>query len=332
MKKAVIIADYGVNTGMGHIKRCASLAAGLSDDFEVTFLCNDDDYFQDACLIAQSAHAKAKTAANVFDASNIDADVLILDSYKNHGKFLTNLRNAVDVCVVIDDNNILPFYDADIVLNQNIGAEQRVYRARKDTTFLLGAKYAMVSGRFIDTAPINITLEVKNIAVTMGGADLKNTTLKVLEFVREYNRYTYEVIIGGGFNNIEEIKEAAGKSDNINLVFNADMAEILSRCQGAVSACGSTIYELSLLGIPTVGIVTADNQKDLSLMMEKTGLILNAGLESAMERSSFRKLFEDMTGNTALRKKMHNSQLKEVSREGVKNIKDAIVSKLAKKQ
>ena len=72
----------------------------------------------------------------------------------------------------------------------------------------------------------------------------------------------YHVICGNFNAHEKELEKKANKFVNINLYKNvSNMAEIMKKCDLAISAAGSTLYELASLSIPSIVFSFADNQK-----------------------------------------------------------------------
>lgn len=331
MKKAAIIADYGKDTGMGHLVRCGSLVKELKEDFSVVFAAVNDEHFPFVKEFAEKAGAGAVAVDELlYVGGYVKADLIIIDNPKTTAKLLTDIKNDYEVCAVIDDNHILPFYDVDFVINQNIGAENRTYHARKDTELLLGLEYLMLRDIFADAKPIDISADVKNIVVTMGGSDYKNTTQKALELLSGYGEYVIHVVVGPAFQNKRQLESFAKSAANVILHYDPLMPEVFSKCQAAVSACGSTVYELAAMGVPTVGIITAENQQSASIEMENGGLIVSAGLSEKLSDWYFRELFDDITKNVQLRRKMHETQTSLIRRDGAIRIKERLAARFMK--
>lgn len=49
----------------------------------------------------------------------------------------------------------------------------------------------------------------------------------------------------------------------------------MEKCDVAISACGSTLYELAVCGVPTIGIIIADNQIGICEKLNNMGVIKN---------------------------------------------------------
>ena len=81
--------------------------------------------------------------------------------------------------LLADDYGHSVRYTAEIVLNQNLSADERVYENRAaHTKLLLGPRYALIRSEFLDRrrdlSPV--AERARRILVTMGGADPDNAT------------------------------------------------------------------------------------------------------------------------------------------------------------
>ena len=94
--------------------------------------------------------------------------------------------------------------------------------------------------------------------ITFGAQDFKNLTNKVLShLLKESPQFNYHVVTGS--NNAEKIEQ--GNIYYYNLLNAAGMLNLMINCDLAVTAAGQTTYELARVGIPTVAIGVAKNQK-----------------------------------------------------------------------
>lgn len=75
----------------------------------------------------------------------------------------------------------------------------------------------------------------------------------------------------GRFNpNREKLEQYASEQNNVVLHCDVkDMAGLMTACQLAVTAGGTTIYELSVLGVPFVCFSYAENQEGLTEWLGK---------------------------------------------------------------
>ena len=135
-------------------------------------------------------------------------EMLIVDSYNVTEEYFIKLKEFVPILGYIDDLNKFKF-KVDIIINGNIYGDELKYESYlSDTKFLLGNKYTILRSEFKDVKPITINREVNKIMITIGGSDPFNLTERLMDIVNsdvELRKYQYEVIIGSGFKNKNEI-------------------------------------------------------------------------------------------------------------------------------
>ena len=91
-------------------------------------------------------------------------------------------------------------------------------------------------------------------------------------------KYNYHVLIGAMNNDRDEIRRLAKDQDNIIIHENvSDMRSLITGCDVAISAAGSTLYEICACGVPLITYITADNQILGAEAFEKMGLAVNCG-------------------------------------------------------
>ncbi|WP_078991447.1 UDP-2,4-diacetamido-2,4,6-trideoxy-beta-L-altropyranose hydrolase [Clostridium botulinum] len=211
------------------------------------------------------------------DLKNIVADCLITDSYDVNEEYFNLTKGMFEITGYIDDMNLY-YFDVDFIINQNIGAEEYFYKVNKDTKLFLGTNYTMLREEFRKNHNKNIKKEVQNVMITVGGADPNGITNTICDYVKDLE-LKFHIVIGSSFKeeNIEKLVKLKILKDNINLYFNANMIEIMNKCDIAISACGSTLYEIAVFHVPTLGLIIADNQEKIAYKMDERGLIYNLG-------------------------------------------------------
>ena len=98
------------------------------------------------------------------------------------------------------------------------------------------------------------------------------------------------------------------------------MVKLMEISDICISACGSTLYELAYMGIPTVGIITAKNQELLAYNMEKEKLIVNIGWYNKLNEEIFAKTLEKLIFDYEMRKDMSCRFKKLIDGKGAKRI------------
>ena len=106
---------------------------------------------------------------------------------------------------------------------------------------------------------------------------------------------------------------AYGSHARVDLLFNAtDMSPIMRNADLAVSACGTTLYELAACGVPTVGFSLVPEQTESGGSLSELGVIEYAGaayedLDGCAGRivSSLEQLAVDMEKRCSMSKEFH---------------------------
>lgn len=302
--KIGIRADGGSSIGMGHIMRTLVLVKELAKFHKVFYICKIDNSDLNKYAGGIDKVRKEGFEVKLIEENNmieglkdINADILITDSYDVNEEYFNKTKSMFKKTGYIDDNNSLSYYNVDFLINQNLGAEAFKYKVNRDTQLLLGSKYILLREEFRNLLrDKRLNNKVENIMITIGGADPNNITENILKNVSNL-KYNFHVIVGAAFNNLEELKELAAENDNINLYFNANMVEVMNKCDLAIAACGSTLYELCICEVPTIGIITAKNQENLAIKMGNLGVIKNLGWYDKLDNNLLHDSIQNISDN-----------------------------------
>lgn len=322
-----IRADGGQNIGMGHIMRSLVLANSLAKTNEVFYVCRISKFslnkYKAGLDMIKSKGFKVVTIEEnnfIEELCKINADCLITDSYDVNEEYFNITKKFFKVTVYIDDMNLY-YFNVDFIINQNIGAEEHLYNVNKDTKLLLGTNYTMMREEFRDIQEKVIKRESSDIMITVGGSDDKGITNILCDYVKDL-KSQFHIIIGPGFKeeNINELIDIENIKSNIKLYFNANMIEIMKKCDIAISSCGSTLYELAACGVPTLGIVIADNQKQIAEELQRVGFIENLGFYNEINREALVDTIFELCKNTKKRSEMSKIGIVLVDGKGVERI------------
>jgi UDP-2,4-diacetamido-2,4,6-trideoxy-beta-L-altropyranose hydrolase len=224
----------------------------------------------------------------------------ILDGYHFNLDYQHGVRAAGRKLLLIDDCNHLPKYECDILLNQNINAMDLDYHTNSDAKKLLGTQYALLRREFkrgtgFQPVQRDSNGEVgrkfpdiaKKILVTLGGADPDNVTLKVIQALNQVDipDMQVKVVVGSANPHIASLETVLQHStSNIQLINSADMAELIAWADLAVSAAGSTCWELCCLGVPFITLVLAENQRGLASGLHAQKIAFCAGERPSVDQ------------------------------------------------
>jgi len=303
-------ADASAQIGTGHLMRCLALAQAWQDagrravflmatetpslelrlqleGVEVVHLSVQPGSVDDAIQTAKFAH-QVGAGCVVVDGYHFDAEYQRIIKY--HGLHL----------LFIDDTGHAEYYYADFVLNQNIYAHEGLYKNREPyTRLLLGKRYVILRREFLKWRgwKREIPKTARKVLVTMGGSDPNNVTLKVIQALQQVDIDSLETItvVGGSNPHYVELQSVVQNGlFPIRLESNVtNMPALMAWADIAISAGGSTIWELAFMGLPALVLTLAENQRMIAEHLDAMGVVVNLGW--------YKNLSSDMIAQTLLK-------------------------------
>lgn len=295
----LIRADSNESIGAGHVMRCLALAQTWQrHDRSVHFVSGDlpvdlCDRLKKEGMIVWKINAIPGSEDDAMQTLKIAegefASIAVVDGYQFGADYQRALNMAGLKQLFIDDYGHAEDYCADFILNQNLSAENIMYRNREmSTRLLLGTRYALLRREFrnFQRRPSARCGNGHKVLVTMGGSDADNVTVKVINALGLLGIDNIEaiVVVGSGNRNQTILRTVVGsllngvKGVRISLKHDVkDMSSLMGLCDLAVSAAGSTCWELAFMGLPSILIVLADNQRSIARRMNEEGAALNLG-------------------------------------------------------
>lgn len=274
-----IRADADAKTGTGHVMRCIALGQAWRD-------AGGHVAFMTACVNPQLLNRMVSEGFDVRGTAipanpPTENSWLVLDGYHFDSEYQRRLKQTGWRVLAIDDMAHLAHYYADIVLNQNIDAERYSYNGESGMHLMLGPAYALLRREFSRWSGWSreIPPVAQKLLITMGGSDPNGVTLRVVEAVRAASIDGLEsvVVVGAECKSLAELRRTA-EGPGIRIETNvADMAPLMTWADLAVSAAGSTCWELAFLGLPACLISVADNQRNLATGLHKRGCAVDLG-------------------------------------------------------
>ena len=310
MLKIVIRADASIQIGVGHVMRCLTLAKELKENgADVSFICRDypghlQDFIQKQGFFVRllpSPESEYKKQENDPDHApwlgvswNHDAeetkkylgneiiDWLIVDHYGIDYRWHESFRACTKQIMVIDDLADRKL-NCDMLLDQTYGREKDAYVSvvSKQSQLLLGSDYALLRPEFTKLRLKAIykrksSNSIKRILVSMGSMDPNNLTGQVLtglEKVDWNDKPIVDVVLGTRAPKLKSIIEQS-KTHILDIHVLQDvenMSELMLAADLAIGAGGTTSWERCCLGLPSLLVKLAENQKQVIAELVKVG-------------------------------------------------------------
>jgi UDP-2,4-diacetamido-2,4,6-trideoxy-beta-L-altropyranose hydrolase len=314
--KVAVRADAGIHIGAGHVMRCLTLAEALREHGgEITFICRahtghladtvrarghdchlltpgvegavqshaDDDPPHAAWLGADWRTDAAETRAILADDP---VDLLIVDHYALDHGWEAMLRPVARRIMVIDDLADRR-HDCDALLDQTAGRAAHDYAGHVPASchLMIGAGYALVRPEFAARRAESLHRRdgpARTILISMGAFDQANATALALDALSRITlpaKARVFVLLNRAAPHFDQVaRQAAHLPFPVEMLSGVDdMAGLLAETDLVIGAAGSSAWERCVLGVPSIILVLADNQRLIAENLADAGAAIHAG-------------------------------------------------------
>jgi spore coat polysaccharide biosynthesis predicted glycosyltransferase SpsG len=260
--------DAGRTVGVGHLVRSVALAeACRAAGMEPVFLGSTGGVaFADAQLATRDlplAPVGPSAADLVGLCRRRGLAGIVVDSYDVPAGHLAALRAAgLAVAAIVDAPG--PDLDADLLVNQNLGAERAMTGEHRGRV-LAGARYALLRSAVVSRRPAAVTVgdgPARDVLVVLGGTDAGGGAVLLTGLLLATKRPIRVRVVAATpatAHALRELPTAAGQSVEPQ-VPSEGLVEVMAAADLVVSAAGGTVWEMCCLGRPGVLVTVADNQ------------------------------------------------------------------------
>jgi UDP-2,4-diacetamido-2,4,6-trideoxy-beta-L-altropyranose hydrolase len=306
-----IRVDASQQIGTGHVMRCLTLAGALrpkgatvvfvsrehpghlsdmveAKGFEVIRLEPGPNVDHHQVEIPALAHAAWLGASQSADADLTIAalqcsapwDWIIVDHYSLDQRWDRALRPYCRRIMVIDDLADRE-HDCDLLLDQNLlaGMASR-YPGKVPAAcgLLLGPDYALLQPEYAD---LHLRVppregQVRRILVSFGGADSANLTGMAIEAFLSLGRadIVLDVVANPASPRLVGIERQIAGHENVAVHKGLpSLAPLMVQADLAIGAGGATSWERCCLGLPSLVITLAENQKPIASELDRQGYV-----------------------------------------------------------
>lgn len=249
VNRVIIFTEGGDNIGFGHITRCSALYEELLErKIETIFVVygkNIEDILKGKNYINKDW--KDKEFLQNFLKKD---DYVIIDSYLADLDIYEYVSQNVKKVLCIDDYNRIKYPLKALTINL-------CFKKLEQKNYYFGSKYLILRKEFLKFR--EISKKDKEILILIGGNDIRDITMKIVKIIKQnFPDYSLNVI-----SKNREIDKYLSITDKRYFNLSADeIIKLIEKSYIAISACGQTLFELTKIGIATLGIKIAENQND----------------------------------------------------------------------
>lgn len=310
----VFRVDASVDIGTGHVVRCLTLADELtrkghqcrficrehkghlgrvivSKGYEVALLPGSGGMEQESVDRMENPHAawlgvpwQQDAEQTVEAVSRAKTDWLVVDHYILDARWEKKVATAVGRIMVIDDLADRK-HECALLLDQNLGRVASDYDqlVPSDCVQMIGSRFALLRPEFARFRECSLQRrkdpELKRILISLGGVDQENITCQVLNALTETSLppdTELDILMGSSAPFLVDVQQLAR-----HLPFRAtvsvnvsDMGERMYLSDLSIGAAGSTSWERCCVGLPSIIMVLADNQRSAAHALSEQGIAI----------------------------------------------------------
>ena len=310
--KIAFRCDASMQLGSGHVMRCLVLARALAVQGAVcTFLCSDlaghlgayirEQGFDRVLMNLPDVHEDARQSHDALAAMG-GVDWLVVDHYALDAAWESGMRHVCQRIMVIDDLADRQ-HDADLLLDQNLGREAHDYAGLLSAAAicLTGSHYALLRPEFAVLREQQDSRSVPpatlRLLLSLGGSDPDNVTGKIIALLAGAwpadRPLELDVVAGLQYPWLEALRIQTATLPFMVRLHQATphMAELMMHSDMAIGAAGGTAWERCCLGLPSLLVVLADNQRMGAANLQRAGAALLLGEPWQLEQSLLPALF-----------------------------------------
>jgi UDP-2,4-diacetamido-2,4,6-trideoxy-beta-L-altropyranose hydrolase len=306
---ALFRCDGGARTGMGHVVRCRALAGALrAMGWRCAFAASRETvpYLagEDVAVVEPRAAGAAQTAAA---GEACGAKVLVVDHYGLDAEFEAAARGGAALVAVIDDLANRP-HRCDVLLDSNPGRSTCDYESLvgSHTRLLLGLEHALLRPEFgqrRSPAALPVRERAGRLLLYLGAADPGSASERALQAVALLADPVLEAtLLVGPANERRASLERAAQAVGVAVVVDPpDVAGLMLDSDMALAVASTGSLELACLGVPSLLVIAADNQRGLASALQIGGAGTLLGENDALEPASVAAAIAALAADAARR-------------------------------
>lgn len=283
--RVLLRADASPVQGTGHVMRCLTLAEALkAKGHDVVLMTNQSGVSWLEEKIADALIHVVRVPAGHIDQPLVESffpDWVVTDSYEIPASEISQLNETISTLAIIDGD--ARGITAKAYLDHNLGAEYGMWPDDVRGKLIAGSQYVLIRDAVLEQIQDreNIEKDKPHILAVMGGSDPTGTIVEISKALSEFSeKFTATVIVGDAW--MDKVSLVFSNNKDIELIPpTTALPRYLGAADIAISAAGTSAWELCTLAKPSLLIAVVDNQIiSLNKLLEE-GLVLGIDATSS---------------------------------------------------
>ena len=292
MRKLMIRADANAVIASGHVQRCLSIADAFDKrDVEVVFIFSDGEAEKviegkgyRTIILENDYRQKDTEVPDILKLIEREkADGILVDSYEITDYYISEIAKRCALAYIATMKEI--DFKGNLLINYTQYKKQSYFQQKygdiaRQGFLLQGEKYVPLRREF-QKIPLRKRRRIERILITTGASDPNDIVEDILTACtqsEELANLKYTVVVGKYFGNADKLEELKRAHAQVRLEYDVkNMSELMKTHDAAISAGGTTLFEVCACGLPTISIALADNQLTMTEYFKDRGVIPCAG-------------------------------------------------------
>lgn len=254
--------------------------------------------------------------------------IMITDHYQLDHRWQRPALRIVNHVAAIDDLALRP-QAVSLLLNQNLGQRPGDYDGLVPSAcrLLVGPLFALLRPQFLAarrTVDRGNRPNLQRVLVFISGADEPDMTLVAARGAVAAGM-AVDIVIGAAYERIDRLSDWAARNPSVAIHRGVqDMANLMVAADLSVGAPSSATWERCCVGLPTILVVMADNQRTAGAALVRAGAGSSLGWHTGVSWMDVRDAILDLKSRPGARMEMAAEAAKIVDGLGTLRVSEAI--------
>lgn len=266
-------------------------------------------------------------------------DVLVVDQYVLSCAWEAEISKYVGILIAIDDEPVRKHWVRGLVVpGMCLEPEACEKSLPAGADLLAGPEYVLLRPRFRNLRDFAIAerkrrTRSETIFVAFGGSnqwELYTAVIKALDMSKFSGEWKIQVVLGGTNRRDSRFLAAiAATSNQVEVTsFSDDVAKLAAQADIGIGAAGTMAWERCCLGLPSIALVLADNQRAIAGKLSALNVALEGGSAQEVIRKpeKLSRVVDSLREDGELRRRVSFAGMRLIDGLGVDRVVDWLLT------